>query len=96
MTGSGSAFFGFLKKTPINQSYHFINDLIRIGKYLKCKLMGSNNKNQLISLMPLNSVSGNIASASLAILPFCLLLKCIVPCVSIEIIFIAFFKVLYF
>ena len=44
MTGSGSAFFGFFEESSIDQAYKKINDLNKDWMIIKCKLMGSNNR----------------------------------------------------
>ena len=44
MTGSGSAFFGFFKESSIDNAYKKINDLNKDWMIIKCKLMGSNNR----------------------------------------------------
>ena len=44
MTGSGSALFGFFEESSIDQAYKKINDLNKDWMIIKCKLMGSNNR----------------------------------------------------
>ena len=44
MTGSGSAFFGFFEESSIDQAYKKINNLNKDWMIIKCKLMGSNNR----------------------------------------------------
>ena len=44
MTGSGSAFFGIFEENSIDKVYHKITSNYKDWKIVKCKLIGSNNR----------------------------------------------------